>query len=82
LPASAAAPLALWAHLRTRRYREDLGFADRRWRFPKAALASGLALWIIFPANDPAWTLSLLPVLALIIGSWCEHARETGRARG
>ncbi len=73
LPASALLPFALFAHFKTRRYREDLGFADRRWRFPKAALAGGLLVLALFPERQAEHLLAIAPALAILIASWWER---------
>jgi hypothetical protein len=76
LPASLALPFALFQHLKSRRFREDLGLADRAWRFPKAALLAatfGLAL----PVCRGTTTVLLAPLLALLLASWCERLWQT-----
>jgi 4-amino-4-deoxy-L-arabinose transferase-like glycosyltransferase len=81
LPASILAPFALFAHIRMRRYREDLGLADRRWRFPKAALVSGLLFYTLLPLKDPLLLLPLFPVLALLIAAWMERSLSAWRRK-
>jgi ADP-heptose:LPS heptosyltransferase len=70
LPASLLLPLVFFSHLKIRRYREDLGFADRRWRFPKAAFFGGLALLFLLPGRAALDLLLLFPMLSLLTGSW------------
>lgn len=72
-PLTLLLPFALFAHLKTRRYREDLGFADRRWRFPKAALGGGLAILMVFSRRDPSNLAPLLPLMAILIAAWIDR---------
>ena len=85
LPISLLAPFALFAHLKIRRYREDLGFGDRRWRLPKATLLAGMAALAVAPAAQPATqegaVLSLLPFLAVLVASWLVFAIRSRRGR-
>jgi Glycosyltransferase family 9 (heptosyltransferase)/Dolichyl-phosphate-mannose-protein mannosyltransferase len=81
LPISLLAPFALFAHLKIRRYREDLGFGDRRWRLPKAALVAGMAVLAVAPAAQEGAVLSLLPFLAVLIASWLLFTIKSLRGR-
>jgi lipopolysaccharide heptosyltransferase I len=80
LPAAVFLPFALFAHFKTRRYREDLGFADRRWRFPKAVVAGGLLALILWPGRQPEHLLAIYPSLAILIASWWERLWPAWRA--
>jgi heptosyltransferase-1 len=84
LPISLPAPFALFAHLKIRRYREDLGFGDGRWRLPKAALVTGLAVLAVAAAAQLAApngaALSLLPFLAVLVASWLMFTVRSRRA--
>ena len=80
LPAAIFLPFALFAHFKTRRYREDLGFADRRWRFPKAAVAGGLLALVLWPGRQPEHLLAIYPLLAILIASWWERLWPSWRA--
>jgi ADP-heptose:LPS heptosyltransferase len=73
LPVTILAPFALFDHFKVRHYREDLGFADRAWRFPKAALVAALALLVVVPAGRAMDQLVVLPLLALLVGAWLER---------
>ena len=71
--ASLLFPFLLFSHFKVRRFREDLGFADRRWRFPKAALCAGLVALMLLRDKAPLNLLFLYPMLALLTGSWLER---------
>jgi len=84
LPASIVVPFALFDHLKSRRYREDLGLADRAWRMPKAALLAALLLLLV-PTFRGTTEALLGPLLALLIGSslahhWPPRRRRTPRS--
>ena len=66
-------PLALIVHLKNRRYREDLGFADRQWRFPKAAFLGGILVVHLLPGVALDYVIALLPSLCVLIGAWLER---------
>ncbi len=72
LPFVVFAPFALVAHLRNRRYREDLGFADRQWRFPKAVFLAGFVLLSLLPVKSMAIVAALAPSLAILVAAWIE----------
>lgn len=77
LPVTLLAPIALYAHLRTRRHREDLGIADRRWRLPKAVAVIGIVVLLVFPLGPGLAAPVLLPFLAILVGSWLERVLST-----
>ena len=77
LPASVLVPFALFAHLKNRRYREDLGFADRRWRYAKSVFLSGFILLSLLPMKDPRYLHALLPGLSVLSAAWLEKRWET-----
>ena len=81
LPLSVLAPFALYAHLKNRGYREDLGFADRRWRYPKAAFLAGFGVLCLTPLPRLVYLAAVTPPLAILVGSWIEH-RWTELASG
>jgi hypothetical protein len=81
LPASIVVPFALFDHLKSRRYREDLGLADRAWRFPKAALLAAAIGLTLSVCRGTAMVL-LAPLLALLLAAWCERLwLSLGRTR-
>jgi len=71
LPASVVAPLVLFDHFKTRKFREDHGFADRRWRFPKAAFVAALSVFFI--AHSPECLLLAFASLAILVGAWLDR---------
>ena len=73
LPLSLLTPFALYAHLKNRAYREDLGFADRRWRYPKAAFLAGFGLLCLTPLPRLVYLAAVTPPLAILAGSWIDH---------
>ncbi len=81
LPISLVAPFALFAHLKIRRYREDLGFGDRRWRLPKAALVAGMVALALTPTAAEGAVVSLLPFLAVLVASWVVFTIRSWRGR-
>ena len=76
LPASLALPFALFHHLKSRRFREDLGLADRAWRFPKAALLAA-TFGLMLPVCRGTAMVLLAPLLALLLAAWCERLWQT-----
>jgi hypothetical protein len=81
LPASLAAPFALFHHLKSRRFREDLGLSDRAWRFPKAALLAAAIGLAVAVCRGTAMVL-FAPLLALLLAAWFErHWLSLARTR-
>lgn len=81
LPASLALPFALFHHLKSRRFREDLGLADRAWRFPKAALLAA-SFGLTLPVCRGTAMVLLAPLLALLLAAWCERLwQAAGRGK-
>ncbi len=79
LPLSLLAPFALFAHLKNRRFREDLGFADRRWRFAKSTFLGASALLLLTTTSEPMLWLATLPSLCVLISAWIERRIESGQ---
>lgn len=78
LPLTPILPFFLYAHFRMRRFREDLGFADRRWRFPKAAVGACILTALCLPRTARGTVIASLPWLALLAAAWIESFRSRG----
>jgi hypothetical protein len=73
LPVAIVLPFVLFDHFKVRGFREDHGFADRAWRFPKAALVAALVLLVAAPTSREIGGLAVLPMLALLVASWFDR---------